>query len=369
MLARPGRQRRPTSSLSYRLDAGAWAADNVGAELGMKAITRNARHCAEPTNVGFAQNSHRCATVRPRAGGRRPLGLWAHPPGMAARSKKSPPRPEPGGRKRGRVMLRVDFVGAVPLVGFEGFDRNPHLLAKEAGNPAARGVFLPSGMGHDFGERRAALALQHCDDFLALGPGAGSLRLAGLPGLPRDLRLGFLRCLLALGRGLGGGGLLTSLALHRRGLGGLCATLGLLVGLRLLGLRFGLRGFRFGLGSFAQALNPLPDTAGGGLGALEALHRNDPRQAVEGGYQALRRPTRYQFGQFFLAGERIERGLGGGGSLLGGGERADCVFGIDCERFHFESPWCRALRGHHMNPSEALESKGLSEDKSASAKD
>ena len=39
--------------------------------MGMKAIPRNARHCAEATNVGFAQNSHRCATVRPRAGGAR----------------------------------------------------------------------------------------------------------------------------------------------------------------------------------------------------------------------------------------------------------------------------------------------------------
>jgi hypothetical protein len=45
---------------SYGLDAG-------GAELGMEAITRNARHWSEATNVGFAQNSHWCATVGPRS--------------------------------------------------------------------------------------------------------------------------------------------------------------------------------------------------------------------------------------------------------------------------------------------------------------
>ena len=37
----------------------------------MKAITRNARQCNGATNMGFAQNSHWCATVRPRAGGAR----------------------------------------------------------------------------------------------------------------------------------------------------------------------------------------------------------------------------------------------------------------------------------------------------------
>src|ERR1039458_8034992 len=69
MLARSGRQRRPTSCVSYRLNAGSVGCrPNVGAELGMKAITRNARQCTEATTVGFAQNSYRRATVRPRAG-------------------------------------------------------------------------------------------------------------------------------------------------------------------------------------------------------------------------------------------------------------------------------------------------------------
>ena len=35
----------------------------------MDAITRNARQFSEATDVGVAENSHRCATVRPRAGG------------------------------------------------------------------------------------------------------------------------------------------------------------------------------------------------------------------------------------------------------------------------------------------------------------
>src|ERR1039458_10656232 len=64
MLARPGRQRRPTSCVSYRLDAG-------GAELGMECMTRAARQCTDAMALGVAQNSHRRATVRPRA-----FGAW-----------------------------------------------------------------------------------------------------------------------------------------------------------------------------------------------------------------------------------------------------------------------------------------------------
>ncbi len=55
-------------------------------------------------------------------------------------------------------MLLVDAIGAVALVRFEGLNGNPHLLAQETGNPAARGVFLPAGMRHDLGHGRAALA-------------------------------------------------------------------------------------------------------------------------------------------------------------------------------------------------------------------
>jgi hypothetical protein len=41
-------------------------------------------------------------------------------------------------------MLLVNSIGAFALVRFKGLDRDPHLLAQEAGNPAARGVFLPA---------------------------------------------------------------------------------------------------------------------------------------------------------------------------------------------------------------------------------
>src|ERR1035441_538343 len=55
--------------------------------------------------------------------------------------------------------------------------------------------------------------------------------------------------------------------------------------LRLRGRCFGLRGFRFGLGSFAQALNPLPDPAGSRLGVLELLHRLLARKAIQNRYR------------------------------------------------------------------------------------
>ena len=50
--------------MSYRLDAG-------GAELGIECMTRAARQCTDAMALGVAQNSHRRATVRPRA-----FGAW-----------------------------------------------------------------------------------------------------------------------------------------------------------------------------------------------------------------------------------------------------------------------------------------------------
>jgi|HubBroStandDraft_4_1064222.scaffolds.fasta_scaffold337822_2 hypothetical protein len=54
--------------------------------------------------------------------------------------------------------MLFEAVSAVPLVGFEGLDREAQLLAQVAGNPAARRVFLPPGVRHDLGERCAASA-------------------------------------------------------------------------------------------------------------------------------------------------------------------------------------------------------------------
>src|ERR1035438_6488168 len=129
---------------------------------------------------------------------------------------------------------------------------------------------------------------------------------------------------------------------------------GLFSGLRLRDL------FRLRLLGFAQTLDALPDAGDSSLGALKALHGRDASQAVKNRDQSLRRPRFGQFHQFLLAGEGIERGCGCGGALLGGAMRRDVVVGIDCKR-HFESPWCRALRGHHIHHSEAPESKGVFE--------
>src|SRR5579871_5065659 len=146
--------------------------------------------------------------------------------GILTLMRRSPPRPEPGGRKRGRARLRLDSIGSFSFVGFVGLDCDGHLLAEEAGNPAARCVFLPACVGDDLGERRPALALQHRDDFLALGPSAGGLRLSsGLRTLGGFL--GFWRSFCRVR-------LLGSLALAGRALSALCATFGFPFPLRLL---------------------------------------------------------------------------------------------------------------------------------------
>jgi hypothetical protein len=59
-----------------------------------------------------------------------------------------------------------------------------------------------------------------------------------------------------------------------------------------------------------------------------------------------------------LAGEGIERGGSGSGGFLGGAERGDVVFVVNREGRHVLSPWCHALRGHHMDHSEVLEKQG-----------
>src|ERR1022692_3779885 len=124
---------------------------------------------------------------------------------------------------------------------------------------------------------------------------------------------------------------------------------------------FGFAGAASGWAASPKLLNPLPDPAGSGLGTLKALHRGDSRQGVPKSEQPLGRKTGYQFRQFRLAGEGIERGLRCRGGLLGGGERADIVFGIDCECLHFESPLATLCGAQHMNHSQVLERQGPSE--------
>src|ERR1039457_1682472 len=64
---------------------------------------------------------------------------------------------------------------------------------------------------------------------------------------------------------LAAGAFLGRLALHRRALGGLCASFRLACGLRL-------RGRHLGLGSLAQALGACPDAAGGPKACRKVSH-------------------------------------------------------------------------------------------------
>src|ERR1035441_8020267 len=157
---------------------------------------------------------HRSATFGPRSRRRRPVGVSANAavtapwrPGIGT-NEKSPPRPEPGGPGGRGSMLLVDPVGALALVGFEGLDGQAEFLAKGGGYKRARRVRKPTGGCHDFGERRAILALQHRDDLLGLAAFARPSTF---------LRLG---SLFGFGRVLHGGGLLGRLGLRGRALGG-----------------------------------------------------------------------------------------------------------------------------------------------------
>jgi hypothetical protein len=104
----------------------------------------------------------------------------------------------------------------------------------------------------------------------------------------------------------------------------------------------------------------LPDTASGGLGALETLRRLNARQAVPDGYEPLGGPAGDESRQLLLAGE----GIGGSGGCRGGSRfcgpiRCDVVVAVNRKRRHNRSPlWCHALRGDHMDHSALLERQG-----------
>src|ERR1039458_6431007 len=292
--------------------------------------------CGAPVWAGWPSGSPGCRTAQRGA-------LCRHDWPTVAQKQKSPPPASTGGGpgRKGCLMLLVDPVSPFALVGFEGLDLVASFLQR-AGDHTTNGVPFPLEGAGQFVQRSAIFPAQHRDHLgglAALARPGGALHLGG-----------FLR----LGRFLGRGGLLPRLGLHRRALGGLCATFGLLSRLRLGGRRLGLRGV-------AQALDAVPDAAGGRLAALEALYGRYASQAVPNRDQSLRRPRLGQFRQFLLAAEAVEGGCGCGGGLVLVRKRHNFVRFVDGECLHCESPWCRALRGHHMNPSEALESKGLSE--------
>src|ERR1017187_6426634 len=296
---------------------------------------------------GLATVGPRLAHVR-SGGNRLPCGTNRQ---ELTPQRESPPPASTGGGpgRKGRLMLLVEAIAALAALGLEGFYLVTGLLHR-AGHKSTNGVSLPFHGLHDLRNGGPAFALEHGDylgHLAALARPATFLRLGGL--------LGF-------GRGLGRGGLLGRLGLRGRALGGLCATLGVLFRLRLRGL------FRFRLLGCAQPLDALPDAAGGRLVALEALHGRDASQAVKNRDQSLRRPRFGQFRQFLLAGEGIEGGLGCGGGLVLVRKRGNVVLFVNGESRHSRSPVSRALRGHHMNPSEALESKGLSQTNRTMAK-
>jgi hypothetical protein len=49
-----------------------------------------------------------------------------------------------------------------------------------------------------------------------------------------------------------------------------------------------------------------------------------------------------------------------GGGLFCGAKRGDVVVAVNRKRAHNRSPWCHALRGHHMDRSEVIEKQGNS---------
>src|ERR1039457_2481985 len=305
------------------------------------------RQCEKTRGVlGLAWRAGLAGGLLVRLGpGRRNVGLGAATTGQLSRRTRKARHgsagrawKEGGGR---RSMLLADPIGALPFVGFEGLDLVPGLLHR-AGHEAADGVTLPAHGFHDLGDAGPALPLEHLDN---LGRLAAPTHACGF-------RRG--RGLFALGRFLGGGRLLGRLALHRRALGGLCASFRLACGLRL-------RGRHLGLGSLAQALDACPDAAGGRRSVLEFLGRLLARQAVQDSQQALGGPTRGQLCEFLLAGEAVERRLHGDGCLFWRRKRHDFVRFVDRKCRHFESPLATLCAANHMNHSEALESKGISE--------
>jgi hypothetical protein len=140
-----------------------------------------------PATVG-----HRSRTRGPRWRARRRVDLsgkasvtragWE----LSAEAEK-PATAMPGGPGGRQAMLPVDAVGALAVLGLEGFDGVSGLLHRARHEPA-NGMLLPSHLGHDLSECGALLALQHRDNLGRLAalarPGA-SLRRCRCFGLGR----------------------------------------------------------------------------------------------------------------------------------------------------------------------------------------
>src|SRR6185312_9121675 len=173
-------------------------------------------------------------------------GLWQCSPARGIDSPET--RKARHGRSRAGVRSRLALlhpVGAVAVLGLEGFDNMACLLHRTRHEPADR-VLLPAHGFHDLRQGGAVLPLEHRDHLRRLATLAwpGSFRLRPFPGLGRVLRLGWLR-------------------LCGRALGRLCGTLSLLCGFALW--------LRFRLGRISEPLDAVPDAAGACLGILESL--------------------------------------------------------------------------------------------------
>src|ERR1700690_2242015 len=117
-------------------------------------------------------------------------------------------------------MLLIQAVSAFAALRLERLHLIPGLL-HGAGHEPAYGVLLPAHGLHDLGKSGPALALEHRN------------HLGGFAVFTRRGSFHRLGCFFALGRWLGWAGLLGRLALAECNLGGLCASFGLLGGLRL----------------------------------------------------------------------------------------------------------------------------------------
>src|ERR1017187_5777706 len=127
--------------------------------------------------------------------------------------RKKPAAVEAGRARRGRSMLRVDPIGSLAALRFEGFDGVSGLLHR-AGHEPANGVLLPTHLLHNLRQRGAVLPLEHGDH---LGSFAAFARPGDFVGLGR---------LLGVGRLLRGSGLLGRRGLLRRALWLRCANVG-----------------------------------------------------------------------------------------------------------------------------------------------
>jgi hypothetical protein len=167
------------------------------------------------------RQSGRCRLV-PRSSGL--VGRASYPP-----EREMPPGRNPAARVvRDERELGFDRVGPLPVFGLGRRHGQPHLLTDRTGQEPADGMRLPASGFHQFLGGYAARPLQQIQD------------LGGLAAVPGRLGL-----FLALGRFLGGPGLLARLGFLRRHVGALLRNTGLFLGFRLVACCRGLGGAGF----------------------------------------------------------------------------------------------------------------------------